>query len=83
MADGALARSDAQVAVAVTGIAGPGGSDHKPEGLVCFGVARAGGETTTQTIAFGALGRANVRRATVEHALSLLARALQDNPDSA
>ena len=41
MAQGALAHSDAQVAVAITGIAGPGGSEHKPEGRVCFGLFRA------------------------------------------
>ena len=39
MAEGALARSRADLAVAVTGIAGPGGSEHKPEGRVCFAVA--------------------------------------------
>ena len=43
MAQGALARSDAGIAVAVTGIAGPGGSEHKPEGRVCFGLADAQG----------------------------------------
>ena len=39
MAAGALARADAQIAISVTGIAGPGGSDHKPEWRVCFGLA--------------------------------------------
>lgn len=71
MAAGALAHAQAQVAVAVTGIAGPGGSDHKPEGRVCFGVASSAG-TTTQTVEFGALGRAQVRAAARDHALSLL-----------
>jgi nicotinamide-nucleotide amidase len=41
MAKGAVARSKAQLAIAVTGIAGPGGSDHKPEGMVCFGISRS------------------------------------------
>lgn len=72
MAEGALAHSDAALAVAVTGIAGPGGSEFKPEGRVCFGLAAAGRPTQTETIEFGAIGRANVRRATVEHALALL-----------
>lgn len=72
MAEGALARSDATLAVAVTGIAGPGGSDHKPEGRVCFGLACRGQPTRTETIDFGAIGRAEVRRATTEHALALL-----------
>ena len=76
MAEGALARSDAGLAVAVTGIAGPGGSDHKPEGRVCFGLARQGQPTQTETRDFGALGRAKVRAATVEHALALLLEAL-------
>ncbi|AHM05179.1 Protein Implicated in DNA repair function with RecA and MutS [Roseibacterium elongatum DSM 19469] len=74
MARGALRASAAQIAVAVTGIAGPGGSDHKPEGRVCFGLAHAGG-TRTETVEFGALGRSEVRRATVAHALSLVLRA--------
>ncbi|SLN15743.1 CinA family protein [Pseudooctadecabacter jejudonensis] len=74
MAAGALARSDAQIAVSVTGIAGPGGSDHKPEGRVCFGLATAQG-VTAQTVEFGPLGRAEVRQATVDHALSILLRA--------
>ncbi len=60
MALGAIARSKAQVAVSITGIAGPGSSDHKPEGRVCFGVARQG-QAQTETIEFGALGRSHVR----------------------
>lgn len=79
MAQGALARSVSQLAVSVTGIAGPGGSAHKPEGRVCFGLARAGQGTLTETVDFGALGRANVRRATVEHALDLLAKNLRQD----
>jgi PncC family amidohydrolase len=42
MAEGALARSAATIAVSVTGIAGPGGSEFKPEGRVCFGLATGG-----------------------------------------
>jgi len=75
MAAGALARSNATITVAVTGIAGPGGSEHKPEGRVCFGIATAQG-TRTETVEFGPLGRAQVRAATVAHALSLIAAAL-------
>jgi len=71
MASGALAASDASLAVAITGIAGPGGSDFKPEGRVCFGLATQRG-VTTQLCDFGALGRANVRAASVAHALDLL-----------
>lgn len=76
MAEGALARSGAGLVVAVTGIAGPGGSETKPEGRVCFGLARAGAPTFTETVEFGALGRAEVRRATVERALALLHQSL-------
>ena len=63
------------VAVAVTGIAGPGGSEHKPEGRVCFAVAYNHG-VRTETVEFGPLGRTQVRAATVERALSLLKAAL-------
>ena len=76
MAEGALGRSDATLAVSVTGIAGPGGSEFKPEGRVCFGLALAGAPTVVETVEFGAIGRVAVRRATVAHALSLLLAAL-------
>ncbi|MBM3605149.1 MAG: CinA family protein [Alphaproteobacteria bacterium] len=76
MAAGALRHSEAGIAVSVTGIAGPGGSEHKPEGRVCFGISQPFG-TTTQTIEFGAIGRHRVRAATVEHALQLLLDALR------
>jgi nicotinamide-nucleotide amidase len=76
MAEGALRHSEAGMAVSVTGIAGPGGSEFKPEGRVCFGLALRGRETIVETVEFGALGRAGVRRATVEHALELMMRAL-------
>ena len=75
MASGAIAHSNAQLSVAITGIAGPGGSEHKPEGRVCFGVTSRAG-TSTQTIEFGAIGRANVRQAATKHALSLLLKEL-------
>jgi nicotinamide-nucleotide amidase len=77
MASGALAHSAAQIAVAITGIAGPGGSEHKPEGRVCFGIASPT-STRTETIDFGPLGRSAVRAAARDHALALLAGALQN-----
>lgn len=76
MAAGALARSGAGLAVSVTGIAGPGGSEFKPEGRVCFGLARAGQPVRCETVEFGAPGRARVRLAARDHALALLAAAL-------
>ena len=75
MATGALKHSNATLTVSVTGIAGPGGSDFKPEGRVCFGIATTQGVETHQ-VDFGPLGRAGVRSATVAHALELLQQKL-------
>ncbi|CAO4166345.1 CinA family protein [Methylorubrum populi] len=73
MADGALAASRAEVAVSVTGIAGPGGgSADKPVGLVHFGLAVRGGPTRHAERRFGDLGRAEIRRLSVAEALALL-----------
>ena len=76
MAAGARTRSGADLAISVTGIAGPGGSEHKPEGRVCFGL-NFGQETRTETQEFGAIGRHNVRAATRDHALQMILTALQ------
>lgn len=72
MAQGALTRSAATLAVSVTGVAGPGGSAHKPEGRVCFALAQTGQPVFVETIEFGAIGRQEVRAATIDHALALL-----------
>ena len=79
MAEGARARSLAGVAVAVTGIAGPGGSAFKPEGRVCFALATPQG-TRTETCDFGPRGRAAVRAAAVAHALGLLLQGVEAQP---
>ena len=79
MARGALDRSEADLAVSVTGVAGPGASARKPEGRVCFGLATAAG-VTTETRDFGPLGRDSVRAAAVEHALLLLLQAVERSP---
>ena len=71
MAEGMLTRSEAQITVAITGVAGPGGSEAKPEGLVHFATAMAG-ETLHLVHEFGALGRSQVRAAAVKTALRLL-----------
>ncbi len=71
MAEGALSRSGADIALSVTGIAGPtGGSADKPVGMVCFGLAKKGSETQTRTQQFGNPGRDEVRRLSVELALA-------------
>jgi len=62
MVKGALARSDADLAIAITGIAGPGGgSKEKPVGLVYFAAAARGGVRIHRLRRFGALGRHEVR----------------------
>ena len=79
MATGALARggSGSGIAIAITGIAGPGDSDHKPEGRVCFAIATSAG-VTSQTQEFGAIGRDNVRGKAVLHGLDLLLSAINE-----
>lgn len=73
MVEGAIVRSRADLAVAVTGIAGPGGgSAEKPVGLVQFAALRRGGTTVQVERRFGAVGRSAVRLATVAVALELL-----------
>jgi len=77
MAEGALARSHAGIALAVTGIAGPdGGSADKPVGLVWFGLAMQGRRTVVERRIFDNHGRNFIRRETVKHALSMGLEAL-------
>ncbi len=77
MAEGALANSRAEVAVSVTGVAGPdGGSAEKPVGLVHLAAAKRGGETVHEERRFGAIGRDAVRAATVAAAFALVSRLL-------
>ena len=72
MAKGALLRAGADVAVAVTGIAGPGGgSAEKPVGLVHIAAARKDGETRHKECRFGDLGREAIRVKTVAEVLAL------------
>jgi nicotinamide-nucleotide amidase len=77
MAEGALQHSRADVTVAITGIAGPGGATAtKPVGLVHFGLARRGAEVLHLERRYGDLGRETVRRRAVEDALGLLEQAV-------
>ena len=73
MAEGAIRNSAAQLSVAVTGIAGPGGgTDEKPVGLVHIAAARAGEPTLHREYRFGDIGRSEVRLKSVEAALEML-----------
>jgi nicotinamide-nucleotide amidase len=76
MADGALRQSHAQIAVSVTGVAGPGGgSAEKPVGLVCFGLARRGAAVASEQHVFPG-NRTAIREATVARAFALIRAAL-------
>lgn len=75
MARGAIDQSRAGLAVAVSGVAGPGASGPKPEGMVCFAVALGDAPSICETQQFGALGRGKVREATVMRALEMLKEA--------
>jgi nicotinamide-nucleotide amidase len=73
MAQGALAHAPVDLAVAITGIAGPGGAvPGKPVGLVHFGAAAHGGRLMHRERRYGDIGRAQVRHASVIEALAML-----------
>lgn len=79
MAEGAIANSQAGVAVSITGIAGPGGgSEAKPVGLVHFATAVRGGETVHAVEKFGDLGRHDVRLAAAKRSLKLVLNAIAE-----
>ncbi len=83
MAKGALKRSDADCAVAITGIAGPGGgSRKKPVGLVHFAAASRDGGMLTQRHLFGNVGRERVRELSALEALTLLARLAEQKTET-
>ncbi|WP_417581494.1 CinA family protein [Pelagibacterium sp.] len=72
MAEGAVRRTDVDLAIAVTGIAGPGGgSEEKPIGLVHFGLAHSG-QFVHREKQYGDLGRDGIRQATVRAALEMV-----------
>lgn len=76
MAEGGLQHSRADIAVSVTGVAGPGGgTDDKPVGLVHFGCAVRSGVTMHQRHVFADRGRAFIRQQTIAQAFRLIGRA--------
>jgi nicotinamide-nucleotide amidase len=77
MAIGAINNSKANLAISITGIAGPGGSNTKPEGMVCFSVASENEIKLTETKKWGALGRNIIRQKATLHGLRLLSRTLK------
>lgn len=73
MAEGALECSEADIAIAITGVAGPeGGTDVKPIGLVHFAAARRNAETLAREHKYGDIGRTEIRLAAVAEALHLV-----------
>jgi nicotinamide-nucleotide amidase len=83
MAAGALKRSQADIAVAITGIAGPGGgSKQKPVGLVHFAAASRDGRQVARRRLYGKIGRRRVRLRSVAEALALLELLAQQAPAS-
>ena len=84
MAEGALFHSRADLALAITGIAGPGGgSPQKPVGLVHFALAARGQPTQPLERRFGELGRTEVRWAALEQALQMLHKGVSEKAGSA
>ncbi|MFN3523655.1 MAG: CinA family protein [Phenylobacterium sp.] len=83
MAEGALARSKADLAVSITGYCEAGPGPDEPAGLVYFACARRTGSTLRRREAFGDIGRARVRMACLRTALSLLAEAAADGSRAA
>ena len=71
MAEGALARSDADIALSITGFAGPAGDDNE-EGLVHFACARDGRETLHEERHFGAIGRDPIRAEAMKVAIAMM-----------
>jgi nicotinamide-nucleotide amidase len=81
MAQGAVMHSEASLAVAITGIAGPGGgSAEKPVGLVHFAAAARDGRLMAREKRFGDIGRREIRVASVAEALAMLQHLADQTP---
>ena len=78
MAAGAHKNSSSSLTISITGVAGTGHSDNKPEGLICFGWAGKNIRNESELIHFGKLGRKRVRRKAVEFGLCKLNQLLQN-----
>ncbi len=76
MAVGAIYNSKASLAISVTGVAGPGGTSEKTEGMVCFSIAFDNKAKLNKTKNFGPLGRNIVRQKATLYGLTLLENAL-------
>lgn len=73
MAEGALTNSKADVSIAATGVAGPGGgTEEKPVGLVYIALAATGKETVSEEHRFGDMSRSEIRNLTITKALELI-----------
>lgn len=77
MAEGALKRSKAYLALGITGFAGPAGSDHE-EGLVHMALARRNGRTVHREQHFGPIGRGAIRVKSLKAMLDMLEQALEE-----
>lgn len=78
MARGTVKALKADLSVAVTGVAGPGGGTvEKPVGMVCFGCHVEAVSTKTETVIFDGKSREDIRRQSIQHALTMLLNALE------
>jgi nicotinamide-nucleotide amidase len=80
MAAGALAAAGADLAAAITGIAGPKGETDKPVGRVHIAIARTGAPTTSKQFDFDDIGRSRVRLKSVASAMEMIQQAVSEIP---
>lgn len=78
MAFGAYKNSSSSLSISITGVAGPGHSENKPEGLICFGWAGKNIKNNSDSLHFGKLGRKKVRKKAVMFGLYKLKHLLEN-----